>query len=120
MVTMYYGRFTEQALKVAHGKGVVTTEHFALITNFYKTDVFILRGQEMVERLKTIIPNVTEQSYDPEQDLYFIHVDEWPHFKPICLLFAFSKPCRWMYKTEDHETVLFEYHIDTFSIHLTN
>lgn len=113
---MYYKRFHQKYLDMAIAKETVTMEQIAHIIRFYEKDEFILHGIENVNKLKSVIPNVEEINYEPDKDLYFIKINEWPHLKEMCLKFAIRNPCKWIYVTETDDTILFHYHIDLYTI----
>jgi hypothetical protein len=103
---------------VAIAKETVTTEQVARILNFYERDLFILRGQENVNRLTSIIPDLTQIAYNAIENLYSIKVNSWPQLKSMCLKFAPKKPCEWIYITEtDDLCILFHYSVDTYTIY---
>jgi hypothetical protein len=113
---MYYKRFTKKDLDVAIANEVISMEQVGIISYFYEKDIFILRGRDNVDKLKTVIPNVIQEKSDVEQNLFFMQVVTWPYLKLMCLKFAPRKPCRWIYVAENPDTLLFEYRIDDYSI----
>lgn len=115
---MYYKRFSQKDLDLAIANESITTEHVARILNFYKKDIFVLKGSQSVEIIKSIIPDVTQIDYQAEEDLYYLQVNSWPHIKPMCLKFARQNPCRWIYVTQDDDKILFQYDLDTYVVEL--
>lgn len=116
---MYFKRFSQKDLDLAIAKESITTEHVARILNFYKNDVFVLKGLSSVQSLRSVIPDVTQIDYHQEQDLYYVKVQSWPHIKTMCLKFARKNPCQWIYVTQDDDQLLFRYNLDTFTLELS-
>lgn len=92
----------------------ITTEHVARILKFWKNDLFVLKGTESVDALKSVIPDLTLVEQD--QDLYTMRVDAWPHIKNMCMMFAPKNPCRWIYVTQDDDEILFRYDLDSYKL----
>lgn len=114
---MYYRRFDKETLDFALACETITHEQYQLILEVFETDTIVLKGQEGVETLRSFIPDIEQVDYEPDHDLYFIHIRNWSHLKPMCLKFAPKNPCMMKYVQEtDDELVLFEYHLHTFSI----
>lgn len=111
----YYRRYQKEIAEQAHALQTCTTEQYVLILKFYDENVFIIKGMEGVDILRSIIPCTEEINYIEEQDLHFIRVLEWPFHKIMCLKCANLNPCNWKYFNELDEEQ-FEYRIDTFSI----
>lgn len=116
---MYYKRYCQKDLDLAIANESITTEHVARILKFWKNDVFILKGKDSLDALKSVIPNLTHVDRDSEQDLYYVQVTSWPHIKTMCLKFARKNPCRWIYVTQDDDKVLFRYDLDSYNLELT-
>lgn len=116
-VIMYYRRFATGTFEFALALETITHEQYQRILDLYEHDSIVIKGIEGVEFLQSVVPDVTVTQHKPEQDLYFVHIDRWPHLKYMCLKFASKNPCRFIYVEEmDDERVLFEYHLDTCSI----
>lgn len=116
---MYYRRFFKKSLDFALALESITHEQYNQILDFYDLDKIIIKGREGVEVLRSVIPDISEEEtpYDSIRDLYRVRVLKWPHLKIMCLKFAPKNPCLWKYVEEtDDERVLFDYHLDTFSI----
>lgn len=114
-MVLYYRRYSDSIVERAYALENITTEQYALILKFHDEDMFIIQGQESVDTLRSVIPNIDQTNYDADRDLYFLHVNEWPYLKIMCLKCAHSNPCLWKYFDEE-DNELFEYRMDTFSI----
>lgn len=113
----YFKRFNQKDLDLAIANESITIEHVARILKFYNNDIFIVKGLASVQLLQSVIPDVFQIEHQVEEDLYHMHVETWPHIKPMCLKFARKNPCQWIYVTQDDDRVLFRYDLDTFLLY---
>ncbi|GBO43643.1 hypothetical protein AVEN_224796-1 [Araneus ventricosus] len=114
MESVYFKRFTEDIPGKSHALQTITTEQYASILRFYELDEFILRGEDSVDLLRSVIPYSEIIKQDSPQDLYYAKVLNWPYLKVMCLKCANNNPLLWKYDEQENE--LFEYRLDTFSI----
>ena len=113
---MYFKRFSQKDLDMAIANESITTEHVARILKFYHENTFVLKDLETIQKLQTIIPDITPIDQDIYENLYFYQVHSWPHIKPMCLKFSKQNPCLWIYVTQDEDQLLFTYDLDSYNI----
>lgn len=112
---MYYKRFCRSDIDSKLSIEIITHDQYRQILNVFDNDIFLIRGREGVDVLQSVIPDCTQMDHDADRDLYYIHVDTWPHLKDMCLKYAPKKPY-WIKYVDEEGDDLFEYHLDTYSI----
>lgn len=113
---MYYKRFNRSSLDSALVLGKISTELHNRIENFYDRNIMYIK-KECYESLLRVLPKLKTVG-DGGEETMLVEVLDWPHCKPMCLLFSPSNPHLWRYMCEsDMSRVLFDYNIEHGVVH---